>query len=61
MRLRLITLIFSEIIIGYLMLVAPAFHDRADLARAVAAYHTSPSPETEFELTRQREITRQQQ
>jgi hypothetical protein len=61
MKIRLAILIFSELIIGYLMLAAPVFHDRTDLARAVAAYHSSPSPETEAELTRQRQITHQQQ
>jgi hypothetical protein len=61
MRIRLVILILSEVIIGYLMLAAPVFHDRMDLARAVVAYHTSPSSETEAELTRQRQITRHQQ
>ncbi len=61
MKVRLVILIFSEVIIAYLMLAAPVFHDRKDLARAVAAYHAARSPETEAELTRQRQITRQQQ
>jgi hypothetical protein len=61
MRLRVVTLIFSEIIVGFLILAGPAFHDRADLARAVIAYHKTPSPETQTELTRQRQITQQQQ
>jgi hypothetical protein len=43
------------------MLAGPAFHDRADLGRAVVAYHAAPSPETEAELIRQRQITRRQQ
>ena len=61
MKVRLVILIFSEVIIGYLMLAAPAFHDRKDLARAVAAYQAARSPKSETELTRQRRITRQQQ
>jgi len=60
MRIRLVILIFTEFIFGYLMLVGPAFHDRADLGRALVAYRAAPSPNTEGELTRQRQITRQQ-
>lgn len=60
-KIRWVILIFSEVITGYLMLFAPVFHDRQDLARAISACRTSPSPEATAELTRQRQITRHQQ
>ncbi|HEY9508543.1 MAG TPA: hypothetical protein VIV82_01650 [Verrucomicrobiae bacterium] len=53
-------MIFTEIVFGYLMLVGPAFHDRAELRRALVAYRAAPSPNTSAELIRQRQITRQQ-
>ncbi|SRR5260221_10044059 len=61
MRICFVILIFSEVVIGYLMLAAPVFHDRKDLAQAIVAYHNLPSPETEAELSRQRQITKHQQ
>jgi hypothetical protein len=61
MKFCLYILIFTEVVIAYLMLAAPVFLDRKDLARAVVAYHASRSPETEAELTRQRQVTNHQQ
>ena len=61
MRILLVILILSELIIGYLILGAPAFYDSRGLAQAVADYYTSPSPATEAELSQQRHIAHSRQ